>query len=255
MSMTADKILILSPIDSFLTRSISARFVQEGDEVIFLRPDEGCLRKINESISACILYLNSEIAEDAAMLTFIKDRIVESGVPLFLLGKAEDISEATQYIPEDVCKDIFMRPVDVGKVVESVSKYIGFYGMLNRKVILCVDDSGVELRAVKNMFDSKYNVMLADSAIMAIKSMTLKRPDLILLDYSMPIVDGRQVYEMIKSENDFADIPIMFLTAMDDKETATKLMMLRPEAYILKGTPAQEIIEAVDNFFLKQRAR
>ena len=251
----SDKIIIISSTDSFLTRSFSTKFGENGYKTVVVSPDERGVEALNESALCAILYLDTDVATNVSILTLIKERIVECDLPVFLIGRIEDIAEASLYLNDKNVKDSFMRPVDVGKVVESIVKYIHFFGTENRKVILCVDDSGVELRAIKNMFDSKYNVMLADSAIMAIKSITLKRPDLILLDYSMPIVNGMQVYEMIKAESDFSNIPIMFLTAMDDKETATKLMKLRPEAYILKETPADKIVEMVDNFFIKQKAK
>lgn len=251
----ADKIIIISHTDSFLTRSIAAKFGENNYKTGIVAPEEAVVKEIDETSAAVVLYLDTEVAGNATVLTLIKDKIIEKDIPLFLIGRIEDIAEATAYLNDEIIKDSFMRPVDVGKVVDSIVKYISFFASQNRKVILCIDDSGVELRSIKNMFDSKYNVMLADSAIMAIKSMALKKPDLILLDYSMPIVNGMQVYEMLKSESEFSTIPIMFLTAMDDKETATALMRLRPEAYILKGTPANEIINMVDNFFMKQKAR
>lgn len=254
MSEYEQNIVIISPIDSFLTRSISARFKQDKINCSLISTTENGIKEINEKVSAGILYLDSELAQNSRMLTMIKDRVVECDVPLFLVGRVEDIAEASGYLSEDVIKDTFMRPVDVSKIVETITGYLSFYGNEFRKVILCVDDSGVELRSIKNIFEDSYSVMLADSFVMAIKSMTLKRPDLILLDYSMPIINGKQVFEMIKSEGDFSNIPIMFLTAMDDRETATNLMQLRPEAYILKGTPASEIRGTVDGFFARKKA-
>ena len=47
---------------------------------------------------------------------------------------------------------------------------------------------------------------------MAIKYLALNIPDLILLDYEMPIVDGRQFMQMIREDTEFQNIPIIFLT-------------------------------------------
>ncbi len=50
------------------------------------------------------------------------------------------------------------------------------------------------------------------------------RPDLVLLDYEMPVVDGSQVLEMIRSDVKFFDIPIIFLTGKSDADIVTKVI-------------------------------
>ena len=67
-----------------------------------------------------------------------------------------------------------------------------------KKRILVVDDSGAMLRSVKGWLEDKYQVVLANSGTMAIKYLAIRKPDLILLDYEMPICDGKQVLEMIR---------------------------------------------------------
>ena len=79
--------------------------------------------------------------------------------------------------------------------------------------------------------------------------METNRPDLVLLDYEMPIVDGKQVLEMIRSEHDFADIPVIFLTSREDQESKEAAMALKPEGYLLKSMEPGEIVKAIDEFF------
>ena len=96
-------------------------------------------------------------------------------------------------------------------------------------------------------------MVLANSGAMAIKCLAVNRPDLILLDYEMPICDGRQVLEMIRAESDFSDIPVIFLTGKNDKESVMKVTALKPEGYLLKTMPPQEIIQYIDEFFLRRK--
>lgn len=88
---------------------------------------------------------------------------------------------------------------------------------------------------------------------MAIKYMVMKRPDLVLLDYEMPVCDGRQVLEMIRAESDLADIPVIFLTNKNDRESVTKVTALKPEGYLLKTMEPVKIVKAIDNFFEKKK--
>ena len=122
------------------------------------------------------------------------------------------------------------------------------------KKILLVDDSDVILFAMQKLFEQDYQVTTAKSGLSAIRSITLNRPDLILLDYEMPVCDGSQVLEMIRAEEDFADIPVIFLTGRVDKEGVSKVMALKPAGYLLKTLKPEEIKKNIDTFFRK-RAR
>ncbi len=108
------------------------------------------------------------------------------------------------------------------------------------------------LLAMKQLFSSDYQVATAKSGLSAIRSITLDRPDLILLDYEMPVCDGSQVLEMIRAEEDFATIPVIFLTGRMDKESVSKVMSLKPAGYLLKSLKPEEIKQNIDSFFQKK---
>lgn len=67
------------------------------------------------------------------------------------------------------------------------------------------------LRNIKTLLEDKYQVIPVNSSEMAIKYLALNIPDLILLDYEMPIVDGKQFMQMIREDTEFQNIPIIFL--------------------------------------------
>ncbi len=79
------------------------------------------------------------------------------------------------------------------------------------------------------------------------------KPDLILLDYDMPITPGPQVMEMIRSEFDSSEIPIIFLTGKSDRESIMRVMKLKPQGYLLKTMSRDDIVAAIDNFFISNK--
>ena len=83
----------------------------------------------------------------------------------------------------------------------------------------------------------------------AITFLGKKHVDLILLDYEMPVASGLQVFEMLKAEPATASIPVIFLTAKDDRETVMKVLAAKPEKYLLKTMDPEELVESVNNFF------
>ena len=120
-----------------------------------------------------------------------------------------------------------------------------------KKKILVVDDSDFALQAMKELFGKDYEVALANSGLSAIRSITLNRPDLVLLDYEMPVCNGSQVLEMIRAEEEIRDISVIFLTGKVDKESVQKVIALKPAGYLAKTLPPAEIKKGIDDFFKK----
>lgn len=118
--------------------------------------------------------------------------------------------------------------------------------------ILVVDDSEFMRSRIVKLLEESYDLTEAGSSISAIKKIAKNRPNLILLDYEMPVCDGRQALEMIRSDEDIADIPVMFLTGRGDKESVKKVMALKPEGYLLKTMPDEAIKKSIDDFFARR---
>ena len=117
------------------------------------------------------------------------------------------------------------------------------------KHILLVDDDLTFLKMMQGWLSMKYNVTITRSGMQAITYIATHTPDLILLDHDMPITSGPQVMEMIRSEHNAAEIPIIFLTGKSDKESVMNVMALKPQGYLLKSMSKEDIIESVDHFF------
>ncbi len=96
-----------------------------------------------------------------------------------------------------------------------------------KATILIVDDSKTYIFALSKLLKGEYNIMVADSGPAALEAASgEKQPDLILLDIEMPDMNGYEVCRHLKGETRTADIPVIFVTALDaseDEETGLKL--------------------------------
>lgn len=136
--------------------------------------------------------------------------------------------------------------------MNEIEKYLVENGSKAKKKILVVDDSDVVRGSLKKLLEKDYIIKEAGSGVSAIKSIALERPNLILLDYEMPVCDGKQTLEMIRHEKDLADISVIFLTGRGDKESVRQVMSLKPAGYLLKTLPPEEIKKNIDLFFNRQ---
>jgi putative two-component system response regulator len=103
-----------------------------------------------------------------------------------------------------------------------------------RKKIFVVDDNTTNLSACKNILKEFYEVYPAPSAAKMFELMNNVLPDLILLDVTMPDMDGYEAAQILKSNETFRDIPIIFLTAKRDAQSEMTGLSLGAVDYIIK---------------------
>ncbi len=115
-----------------------------------------------------------------------------------------------------------------------------------RKDILLVDDNHDNLKLlVKILTDSGFKVRASDSGRYALKSIQSDPPGLILLDVKMPGMDGYEVCRQLKADPLSANIPVIFISALKDKESKVKGFEVGGIDYITKPFHSQEILARV----------
>lgn len=243
-------ILVIMEKNNFIVRSTMDQLKEYRYNTISAELDIEQISKLKDTFEAVLLYMESEVKVKSQELVYLRDKMVEENIPLFYMG--EDVPALQDIIPSHILQEVFERPIDVKVAAKTMDEFIKKHGRHTKKKILVVDDSGAMLRNVKGWLEDKYQVILANSGAMAIKYLATNRPDLVLLDYEMPVVDGSQVLEMIRTETDFCDVPVIFLTSKNDKESIMKVMELKPEGYLLKSMEPKLIMQEIDDFFKKR---
>lgn len=249
------KIVIVSELQGYMNMSLRDKITEAGYEVDIVEADVGILSKVKGKIGAYLIYGDESISEKQQAMIYLKDQAAEKDIPIFVVGSIEEKEAIGAWIPEHLIRRFFERPINVNELVKAMDEYIEAFGVDRKKKILVVDDSGAMLRNVKGWLEDRYQVILANSGAMAIKYLATNRPDLVLLDYEMPVVNGKQVLEMIRTETEFSDVPVIFLTSKDDRDSVMEVMKLKPEGYLLKTMEPAKIIAEVDNFFEKLKGR
>ena len=115
----------------------------------------------------------------------------------------------------------------------------------SKKRILVVDDSGIQLRSVRSVLVDQYEVDVATNGVKAIEKAKSRKPDLILLDYEMPVMDGRETLEVIRNDEELKDIPVIFLTSIANQESIASVLKLKIEGYLLKPIDQKKMLETI----------
>lgn len=120
---------------------------------------------------------------------------------------------------------------------------------MNKK-ILVVDDDLINLRFAEfTLTNNNYTVIRAQSGMECLEIIRRTKVDLILLDIEMPMMNGIQTLELIRQNDRYKDIPVMFLTADAVFESVVKAAKLGAVEYIKKPFKPNELILRVNKFF------
>jgi DNA-binding response OmpR family regulator len=116
-----------------------------------------------------------------------------------------------------------------------------------RNKILLVEDSKVVQQMYRNKLTfEQFNVLTADNGMEAIKILSQEKPDIILLDLMMPIMDGYKVLQVVKTDPRLANIPVLVFSAKGQSEEVEKALNLGAAGYIVKATTKpNEVVDQI----------
>ncbi len=250
------KILLIGKLNSvvnetnkFLSQHFHVQLCSENAAVL-----EGMLKIVNPDLVMISLIGAYDI--DTSIFFMLSDRY--NHIPVLTIGTKEESSSFFKYYADGQFENL-IRPVENTAIFEAVLRRLGIdrEELLKeseeeqkehtaKKRILVVDDNGTALRTMKAMLEDHYEVALAVSGAQAMTSIGKKRPDLILLDYEMPVCDGKMTLEMIRAEEDMKDIPVIFLTAVNDRANIEAVLKLKPAGYFLKPAVKDRMIAEIE---------
>lgn len=115
------------------------------------------------------------------------------------------------------------------------------------ETILIVDDTADNLRLLSQILTEQgYQVRAVTSGARALASVKVSLPDLILLDIRMPEMDGYEVCELLNSDTRTKDIPIIFISALNEIEDKVKAFTVGGLDYITKPFQYEEVLARVE---------
>ena len=123
-------------------------------------------------------------------------------------------------------------------------------------LILIVDDLPDNLRVLSStLTEQGYQVRCAKNGAMALIGVQATRPDLILLDVRMPDMDGYEVCQQLKASPTTSDIPIIFISALDDVLDKVRAFNVGGVDYITKPFQVEEVLARVKSQLALQAAK
>ena len=124
-----------------------------------------------------------------------------------------------------------------------------------RKKVIIVDDNAPELSIVRNLLKTYYDVYPAPSCMKLFAIMEKFIPDIILLDIEMPEMNGFDALKAMKENPRLKDIPVVFITAKDDEDSAVKGIELGAVDYVTKPFSGPLLLRRISNLLLIEQLK
>lgn len=245
-----NRVLFTGEKESFLVRVLIRKLNDAGLVCEFVHWGVNEINSKWNDTKLVVMYMDEgETPQDAA-LHFLCEKMIEDGVQMIPIGDKNAIRFIKDRVSGDLVYAVYERPIDNAAFVDNVSE---MFRKLEsgefRKTILIVDDDPSYLGLVREWLKGTYKVAMANSGLQAIKWLGKNKADLILLDHEMPVTTGPQVLEMLRSEEETKNIPVIFLTGKGDKESVMAVVALKPEGYFLKTIEREELLAKLKIFF------
>ena len=249
--MNSKRILMISEKETFLVRAMMQKTKAAGFDCNFVYWSLDSINASWEGTSLVALYMDEDRRPGDDVIRFLVDRMTDDAIQIIVIGGDQETKYLCDRIPGELIYKVFRRPVNNEEYVESIEElFLRMDAGEFKKSIMIVDDDPSYLNLVREWLKGTYRISMANSGLQAIKMLGRNKVDLILLDNEMPVTSGPQVLEMLRSDDETKDIPVMFLTGKGDKESVMAVLALRPEGYFLKNIKKEELLENLKEYFI-----
>lgn len=255
-------LMIAGDVSCFTLKKLKTQLEASGGEVLCsdfhpdsIRSAEGC--------DIVIVYIDFPSQND--IWEAVSDYCARHTARVGLIGEGSELSSAHSALSADIILDVWERPVNVSAIVgqllssgatdspfgeSSCSQPHGTASAVgSRKRLVLVDDSSMTLSMYKSFLSTVYDVTAADSAAAARAALTSGLPDLMLLDYEMPVCSGAEYFRELRANPSTAGMPVIFLTGANDPESMREILSLRPDGYIMKSLTPDAVLAKIAQFF------
>ena len=256
------KILIVD--DSSIVRRVVTRQLEKFGARVAQAKDgqQGLEQALSEGFDLIVSDVEMPFLDGFTLCQRLKENPKTRGVPVVILSTLEtekDIERgfnagADAYVPKSEAQSTLFE------TVEKVLKKSRFH---RSHVVLVVDDSPTIRNLVaKALGEAGFQVITAENGKQAMERMADHRPDLILSDIDMPVMNGIELCRAIQSEPGLSAIPVVVMSAINDRAVMRRLIQLGAASFLVKPFNLEQVVITVerllsDHFLvlLKERER
>lgn len=149
-----------------------------------------------------------------------------------------------------------LKPVSKDALIEKITEVCEKRQQNHdKKVILAIDDDMSYLKQLNSFLQEKYHVVMINSTKLALDYLTSHIPDLILLDYQMPLFNGVAILSMIRQNENCKNTPVIVLSGFLEQKVLMEFYPYKPAAYLAKPVSKDMLLEKIEQALLPNKEK
>lgn len=116
------------------------------------------------------------------------------------------------------------------------------------KYILAADDDEINRNILEEILSDDYEISLVENGIECMESIAKRIPDLLLLDVSMPEMNGLEVCSRLRENNDTKNLPILMLSGFASEESINNAIAVGATYYLTKPFMPDELAKLISKY-------
>ncbi len=235
-----------------VTQAVENRLSEAGFHVIAIPSEIDEINKNRHGTDIFLCYLDYTSSKAEVVMHYLADLCCDEHKSMCLIVDNATRAQVKRMDSAQWAAHIYVRPLDMDDVADDLVELAEAHEEFRRKkTIMVVDDDRDFLMIMDYWMKKKYYVIGVNSGVEAVTYLQHHAsPDLILLDYQMPDLDGYDVMQWLHGTPQTADIPIIFLTGVNDRESVMRIVKHKPDGYLLKTSRKTELLDALERFFV-----
>lgn len=244
--MTLSKILVVDD-DQCILDTISM-YLGETMQIITAKNGRQAVEYMS-SYTVDLILLDVEMPIMNGFITLEQLRNLKNciNVPVIMITGKNDKNTVIRFMSKGV-DDYIIKPIDKSVLIEKVNALLKRQSFSEeKKTVLTVDDDMNYLKTIHSYLCDEYNVIMINSSKLALEYLAKYTPDIILLDYNMPLYNGTAVMNHLNKDESKKEIPIIIVSGNLDMELMQECVKFSPSAYIVKPVTKDKLKETIKN--------
>ena len=121
--------------------------------------------------------------------------------------------------------------------------------------ILVVEDNAINLELVIQLLEDDYTITTAEDGAAGLEAAERHRPDLIIMDLSLPVLDGWEAIRRVRLDPDLRSTPIIALSAHASRTEIQRALDAGCDAYVTKPVDDEELLQTIGRLLRLREAR
>lgn len=250
-------VLLIQSGQAIVKKGIENHLTQAGFRVVSIPDDPDRIIAARSEADLIVYYPGSEDNSKITIAMNLLGEICQDDAKLLCLtGDINDLKTAMHTGGAYRVSRTYPRPVDLAQFVPDM-KYLAVLEeeYHRRKTIYVVDDDTTYLPVIERWLSPVCNVSCFSGGDEVLQGLATVTPDLLLLDYEMPEMNGCDLMLRIRQAYPYEKIPIIFLTGKNDRELVFKALECKPDGYLLKTSQKDTILDTIFRFFAESMFR